>query len=65
MMMLDYKGGGTVKYLGKSDYVICECSLRLKNVRTVFQNKLNFKCQCKKTKTELKNLTQRHILPGK
>ena len=26
MMMLDYKGGRGVKNLGKSDYVISECS---------------------------------------
>ena len=29
MMMLGYKGGGRVKNLGKSDYVISECSLTM------------------------------------
>ena len=29
MMMLDYKGEGRVKNLGKSSYVISECSLTM------------------------------------
>ena len=45
MMMLDYKGGRGVKNLGKSDYIISECSPKSDDECFFFRLKSSFRSQ--------------------